>query len=285
MIRIRVPATTANLGPGFDVLGMGLGLYNTFFFERDDSQMPDENNMVYRAYKYTFQSMGKEPFPVRIRIEDEIPISRGLGSSAACIVAGIMGANAMLEHPLDRNDVLKLATQMEGHPDNVAPAIFGGLMISVMDEDGIVTNRLELDEELKFIALVPDIKLSTAEARRVLPKEIPFKDAVYNIGRASLLISALATGKEELIGDGLKDCLHQPYRGRLIPDYEKITEISMANGALGCYISGAGSTIMCIAKNGADAFIAKMGKTLASFPNNWRVMPLKADNLGAVELP
>lgn len=284
MIKIRVPATTANLGPGFDVLGMALGMHNTFSFEKDDTAAPDERNMVYRAYKYTFQSLGREPIPVRITIDAEIPISRGLGSSAACIAAGIMGANAMMEHPLDRDDVLKLATQIEGHPDNVAPAIFGGLMISVMDEAGIVYNRLVLDDGLRFIALVPNIELSTAKARAALPKEIPFKDAVYNIGRASLLVSALATGRDDLIADGLKDCLHQPYRGKLIPDYDRVTGLAMENGALGCYISGAGSTVMCLAKEGSEAFVKQMEKDLLAFPNNWRVMPLLPDSIGAVEL-
>lgn len=284
MVRIRVPATTANLGPGFDVLGLALSLYNTFEFNEDHSCSLDDKNMIHRAYKYTFQAMGKDVVNAEITVEAEIPSSRGLGSSAACIAAGIMGANSIMGNPLDREDILNIATQLEGHPDNVAPAIYGGLMISVMDEEGVVTNRLQISDDLGFVALVPDYQLSTAEARAVLPRELPLKDAVYNIGRVSLLVSALATGRDELINAGLKDRIHQPYRGGLIPDFYKITELCERNGALGSYISGAGSTIMSIIKGDPENFIIEMKKKLLHMPNNWKIISLKPDYEGAVEL-
>lgn len=284
MAKIRVPATTANLGPGFDVLGLALSLYNTYEFIENTTAVLDDKNMVHRAYKYTFQALDREVIGADIEIKAEIPSSRGLGSSAACIAAGIMGANAIMGNPLDKEDILNIATQLEGHPDNVAPAIFGGLMISVMDEEGVVTNRLQLSDDLGFVALVPDYQLSTAEARAVLPRELPLKDAVYNIGRASLLVSALATGRDEIINAGLKDRIHQPYRGSLIPDFDKITELCERHGALGSYISGAGSTIMSIIKGDPENFIIEMENKLSHMPNNWRVISLKPDYEGAVEL-
>ncbi len=281
MVKIRVPATTANIGPGFDVLGLALSLYNTYEFTENPIAENFDSNMVFRAYKYTFQSLGRPIVNVDIKIEADIPIARGLGSSAACIVAGIMGANFMMGNLLDKQDILNLATQLEGHPDNVAPAIFGGLMISVMDEDGIVTNRIKPDEELRFVAMIPNVKLSTAEARKVLPKEIPFKDAIYNIGRVSLLVSALASGNEELLEEGLKDCLHQPYRGELIPDYEKISAITMDEGALGSFISGAGPTIMSIVKIGSKEFVEAMKGRLSGFSNSWNIIELQTEVKGA----
>ena len=284
MVRIRVPATTANMGPGFDVLGLALSLYNIYEFREDPKSTLDDKNMIHRAYKYTFQAMGKDVINAEITVEAEIPSSRGLGSSAACIAAGIMGANSIMGNPLDKEDILSIATQLEGHPDNVAPAIYGGLMISVMDEDGIVTNRLELSDDLRFIALVPEFQLSTAEARAVLPREIPLKDAVYNAGRVSILVSALATGRNDLIFQGLKDRVHQPYRGRLIPDYDRIMEIGKKCGALGLYLSGAGSTIMCIVNGDPKNFVFKMESHLSKLPNNWRAIPLQPDYEGAVEL-
>lgn len=284
MVRIRVPATTANMGPGFDVLGLALSLYNIYEFKDDPNSVLDDKNMIHRAYKYTFQAMGKDVVNAEITVEAEIPSSRGLGSSAACIAAGIMGANSIMGNTLGKEDILNIATQLEGHPDNVAPAIYGGLMISVMDEDGIVTNRLELSDDLRFIALVPEFQLSTAEARAVLPREIPLKDAVYNAGRVSILISALATGRDDLIFQGLKDRIHQPYRGVLIPDFDRIIEISRKFGALGSYLSGAGSTIMCIVKGDPGRFLSDMEKYLSRLPNNWRAIPLQPDYEGAVEL-
>ncbi len=284
MVRIRVPATTANMGPGFDVLGLALSLYNIYEFKEDPNSVLDDKNMIHRAYKYTFQAMGKDVVNAEITVEAEIPSSRGLGSSAACIAAGILGANSIMGNTLDKEDILNIATQLEGHPDNVAPAIYGGLMISVMDEDGIVTNRLELSDDLRFIALVPEFQLSTAEARAVLPREIPLKDAVYNAGRVSILISALATGRDDLIFQGLKDRIHQPYRGVLIPDFDRIIEISRKFGALGSYLSGAGSTIMCIVKGDTGRFLSDMEKYLSRLPNNWRAIPLQPDYEGAVEL-
>jgi homoserine kinase len=284
MVRIRVPATTANMGPGFDVLGLALSLYNIYEFKEDPNSVLDDKNMIHRAYKYTFQAMGKDVVNAEITVEAEIPSSRGLGSSAACIAAGIMGANSIMGNTLGKEDILNIATQLEGHPDNVAPAIYGGLMISVMDEDGIVTNRLELSDDLRFIALVPEFQLSTAEARAVLPREIPLKDAVYNAGRVSILISALATGRDDLIFQGLKDRIHQPYRGVLIPDFDRIIEISRKFGALGSYLSGAGSTIMCIVKGDPGRFLSDMEKYLSRLPNNWRAIPLQPDYEGTVEL-
>ncbi len=284
MIEIRVPATTANLGPGFDVLGLAIDRYNTFSFSASEKCNLPEDHLVYKAYRHTFKALGKPVMEVNIDVKGDIPISRGLGSSAACIVGGIMGANAMLGDPLDKNEILKLATEIEGHPDNVSPAIFGGLMISVMDQGRILTNKMPIQDSLKFVAIVPDFELSTEMARSVLPKVIRHKEGIYNVARVSLLLSAFATGRMELIREGLNDRLHVPYRSALIPGYQNVVDRSYEAGAIGCFLSGAGPTIMCMIDGDAGEFVKELKTFLSLNYPGWNIFEHELDQNGAMRL-
>lgn len=279
MIKIRVPGTSANLGPGYDVLGLAIDRYNTYTFIQ--SEDVDEGNLIYIAYKRVFEYLDKEIIPVRIEVDENIPRARGLGSSAACIVGGIMGANEVLGNPLDKEDILKLATEIEGHPDNVAPAIYGGLVASVVEGEEIYTGKIAIKNNLEFIALVPDFELSTAKARGVLPDKIDHADGVFNVGRTTMLLTALISGNNSLIKLGLEDKFHQPYRGDLIKGYDEIYKNSYDLGALGCYLSGAGPTIMSIGGEGDKDFLEKIGNYMSENHPGWRVYPHRIDNQGA----
>lgn len=280
MISVRVPATSANLGPGFDVLGLAMDRYNTFTFIK--SHDFPEDNLIYQAYNKVFEYLGEEIVPVEIQVKEDIPQARGLGSSAACIVGGIMGANEILGKPLNKDEILKLATEIEGHPDNVAPAIYGGLVASVMEGENIYTGKVPIKNDLIFIALVPNFELSTSDAREVLPSEIPYKHGIHNVGRASMLITALVTGDNSLIKLGLQDKLHQPYRGKLIPGFDEIISTTYESGALGCYLSGAGPTIMCIADSKDLTFIDNIKETMRKDYRDWTVYSHKVDYDGAI---
>lgn len=280
MIKVKVPATSANLGPGFDVLGLAIDRYNIFTFV--ESAESKEENLIYKSYRRVFEYLGKPLIPVKIQVNDNIPIARGLGSSAACIVGGIMGANEILGKPLDKEDILKLATEIEGHPDNVAPAIYGGLVVSVMEGDKIHIAKLPIKNKLNFIALVPNFELSTSKAREVLPKRIDFKDGIYNVSRVSILLTALATGDSGLIKLGLQDKFHQPYRGKLIEGFDEIISAVNQKGALGCYLSGAGPTIMCIGPGEDNRLIKDIQEYVKDEYPDWEVFVHKVDNIGAL---
>lgn len=278
MIKIRVPATSANLGPGFDSLGLALDIYNYFTFEEGHS---DEDNLVYEAYRNTFTKMGKVFVPVKISIKDGIPISRGLGSSAACIVAGVMGALEVMNVPINKEQVLEIATEIEGHPDNVAPAIYGGLCASAMDSGRVYTNNIDIDGSYGFLTIIPDFTLSTAVSRSVLPKEISFKDGTSNISRVSLLIAALISGRDDLIKIGVQDTFHQPYRGNLITGFKEVIDNAYKLGALGCYLSGAGPTIICITRINNYEFIDGVTQFIKeSFPE-WKCELHRLESTGA----
>lgn len=282
MIRVRVPATSANLGPGFDVLGLAIDRYNTFTFKKAHD-FPD-NNLIYQSYRKVFDHLAKDIIPVDIEVKGDIPRARGLGSSAACIVGGIMGANEILGKPLDKGEILKLASEIEGHPDNVAPAIYGGLVASVMEGENIHTGKIPIKNDLSFIALVPNFELSTSEARGVLPREIPYDHGIYNVARVSMLITALVTGDNSLIKLGLEDKLHQVYRGKLIPGFDEIIEKSYKAGALGCYLSGAGPSLMAIGAGEDKKFVDKINKFITEDYPDWNIYVHKIDELGAVVL-
>lgn len=284
MISVKVPATTANIGPGFDLLGMAIDRYNTFTFEISDHQVMEESHLVYRAYKSVFKKLSRDLIHVSINVEGDIPVARGLGSSAACIVAGIMGANRLLGDPMSRGEVLDLATELEGHPDNVAPAIFGGLVLSIMTGNQLIVQRLPVSEHLRFITLIPDFELSTALARRVLPQKVDFADAVYNAGRLALLLASIGTGETSKLGEALKDRLHQPYRSPLIDGYERAIQTFEEAGAIGAYLSGAGPTIIGVAGDQASETFEKLQCLQATRFPKWSVELHQLDKLGAYYL-
>ena len=290
MINIRIPATTANLGPGFDSLGIALNLYNKFTFEEISKELEiigaldnekDRDNLVYTSMLRAFDFIGYKPKGIRIDIEANIPVSRGLGSSSTCILAGVMGANSIAGSPLSIEDIFKLATEIEGHPDNIGPALFGGFVTSLMEDNRVYYNKIDMAKGIKFVAIIPDFKLSTKKAREVLPQNISHKTAVENISRVSLLISALSNGKFDLLKPALKDGLHQPYRGKLIKKFDEILNKTYEFKALGGYLSGGGPTIMAIVSQDNNSLKKEMESYFKSINYKWKVIELEIDLDGA----
>ncbi len=295
-VSVKVPATSANLGPGFDTLGMAFPLYNTVTIE--ETVMPgsgvlielvsdfdykdkallehipvDENSIIYKAVELLYNSIGQTPAELKITVESKIPMTRGLGSSSSVIVGALIAANELLGRPADEAALLSIASEIEGHPDNVAPAILGGVLYASVQEDAsVIYKKLPWPEEWKVTACVPDFELSTEIARSVLPKEVPMKDAIFNAQRMAMLIDAIHTKDSTMMKLALHDKLHQPYRMKLMPGLEKIMEqLKYEENVLGCVISGAGSTILLITeKNGAE-------KAKSIVKNIWHELNVKVD--------
>ena len=287
-VTIRVPATTANLGPGFDAFGCALNLYTDVTFEETDAGLlitgcdeaysgPD--NMAYTAYCAVLASLSEEIRGVKIHIESQIPICRGLGSSAALLVAGAMGANVLRGNKLSTQGLLNITNAMEGHPDNLAPAFYGGLTASMVDNGLPVTVNFPLHKDWEFLALVPDFDLPTPLARSVLPKDVSRADAIYNIAHGAMVLKALELGDEKLLRTAMQDKLHQNYRRSLIQDYDAIEALVRTTGAAFC-LSGAGPTLLCITLD--EKLDEKLQKKLPAITKaNWQLMPLHIDFQGA----
>ena len=257
---VRVPGTSANCGSGFDCIGLAATIYNDLDLtlledekliiesagEGADLIPTDEKNIVWKSAKLVLDRAGKsERFKgAIIRMNNHVPISRGLGSSAAAIVAGLFAANEIIGRPFSKNDILRFATEIEGHPDNVAPAIFGGFTVSVVDKGHVQTFSFLPKNKLKLIVAVPDFPLSTRTARQVLPKTVPMKDAIFNISRAAMLIAALIKGKDNFLMNAFDDALHQPYRKNLVPGMSEVFDAAKNAGALGVALSGAGPCLI-----------------------------------------
>ncbi len=277
-VSVKVPATTANIGPGFDCLGMALPIYNTITIEEtvlpgtgieinviaesaaiDELSLEhiplDENSLVYKAVELLYNSIGQTPSELKINIHSNIPVARGLGSSASVIVGALIAANELLGKPADEVALLSIACEIEGHPDNITPAIVGGLVLSSQEDDGsVVYRKLNWPTEWAITVCVPDFELSTDIARSVLPKEVPMKDAIFNAQRLGMFVQAVNTKDSELMKLALKDRLHQPYRMKLVPGLDKIMDnLRHVDSVLGCVLSGAGSSILVISeKNDLD---------------------------------
>ena len=287
-VTIRVPATTANLGPGFDAFGCALSLYTDVTFEETDAGLEitgcDEayagpDNMAYTSYCAVLASLSEEVRGVKIHIRSDIPICRGLGSSAALLVAGAMGANVLRGNKLSTQGLLNITNAMEGHPDNLAPAFFGGLTASMVDNGLPVTVDFPLHPDWEFLALVPDFDLPTTLARSVLPTQYSREDAVYNISHGAMVLKALELGDEKLLRNAMQDRIHQPYRKNMIPDYEKIEALIRTTGAAFC-LSGAGPTLLCITRN--PGLEKKLEKKLSAVTEaNWQMIPLHVEFQGA----
>ncbi len=277
-VSVKVPATSANIGPGFDCMGLALPLYNTVTIE--ETVLPgtgveinviseseavsamsiehiplDENSLAYKAVELLYNSIGQTPGELKITIKSQIPIARGLGSSSSVVVGSLIAANELLGRPADDAALLSIACELEGHPDNITPAITGGLVITSQEEDGsVVYRKLNWPEEWAITVCIPDFELSTDIARSVLPKEVPMKDAIFNTKRLGMFIQAVNTKDSELMRYALQDRLHQPYRIKLIQGLEDIiNNLRHIENVLGCVISGAGSSILVISeKNNLD---------------------------------
>ena len=287
-VTIRVPATTANLGPGFDAFGCALSLYTDVTFEETDAGLEitgcDEaftgpDNLAYVSYCAVLASLSEEIRGVKIHIDAHIPICRGLGSSAALLVAGAMGANVLRGNKLSTQGLLNITNAMEGHPDNLAPAFYGGLTASMVDNGLPVTVNFPLHPDWEFLALIPDFDLPTSLARSVLPKQVSRADAIYNIAHGALVLKALELGDEKLLRNAMQDRLHQNYRKALIKDYERIEALVRTTGAAFC-LSGAGPTLLCITQD--ERLEEKLSKKLDSITEaNWEMMPLHIEFQGA----
>lgn len=282
--RISVPATSANLGPGFDALGIALNLANTCEFKiSEDVKKFEKNvkeNLIYSSYKYVFDFYKEEVIPIDIDLCTNIPLSRGLGSSAACIVMGVFMAFSVMKRDFDKAEILKIATAIEGHPDNVSPAIYGGANVSILNGD-VFVERFEISEKFKFLAIIPEFELSTKDAREALPKNYTKEDVVFNISRVSMLILSLISGDEDNLKASLEDKIHEPYRYKLIPEIEEIEKIIKESNAIGHYLSGAGSTIMLILNSNDETTESEIRKKLERLSNSYSVMPLEIDKRGA----
>ena len=270
-VSVKVPATTANLGPGFDCLGLALPLYNEVTVEEtvmpgsgieiniidenetyDILSIPkDKNNIVYKAIELLYNFIGQSVNDIKITIKTNIPVTRGLGSSASVIIGGLVAANELLGRPADNAALLSIASEVEGHPDNIAPAMFGGFCLASLEEDGSVTySKIDWPCDWKLTVLIPDYELDTRIARSVLPEKIKIQDAAYNIRKCAMLIDAVYRKDSELMKKSLKDRIHQPYREGLIKGFKELNEfLENKDDILGCVISGAGPTILVISKN------------------------------------
>ena len=286
-VTVRVPATTANLGVGFDTLGCALQLYNTLSFTLSDRlsftgcdeeyQTPD--NLAYQGFAAVYAHMGLPTPGVHIDIAADIPVCRGLGSSAAMIAAGAMAANKLGGLDLDAAALLAIVTPIEGHPDNLAPALFGGLTASMMVDGRVYTVPYPVHPELRFVLLSPDFPLSTHAARSVLPQAVPFQDAVGQLSCLALLPKALELGDESLIVHCLNDRLHQPYRFPLIDESESLRALAHDLGCDAFCISGAGPTLLCITKDSTLA--ERLAASVTALKHHWHVQELAVDHSGA----
>lgn len=296
-VRVRVPASTANLGPGFDTLGMSLSLYiwiemrraerTVFYFEGEgfDGIPVDKENLIYKVAKLVFETAGEEVPELEIGMRSDIPLTRGLGSSASAIIAGMVAANALVESPLPKDRLFDLAAGLERHPDNVGASLFGGIIAAAWDGEHADYVRIEPPKNLRVLALIPEFELATSAARAVLPEQFSLEDAVYNISRSSLLTAALASGRLDLLEFAMRDRIHQPYRAALVPGMEKVLAEASQYGALGAALSGAGPTILALVDRESlrhEELEAFMLEVMSSSGIEARTLWLEPDLEGAV---
>lgn len=284
-VEISVPCSTANLGVAFDGAGLALGLYNTFGFEMaEEDELVGfgnkglETNLVLKAYKKLFEISGRDYVPVKITLKKcTVPSSSGLGSSATCIVAGVMAANYMLKNVFTKEQLLAVMTKIEGHPDNLAPALMGGLTFSYVSGEEVVSRKVEINKNLKFYAIIPSTAISTKSAREILPETYSREDVVHNLSRALSVEHAFKTGNVSLIKDVFDDKLHHPYRLPLISGGEEIKAILEENG-FAVAISGAGPTLLAVGyKLGVEKLIPKVASNV-----KWKIKSLKVSDKGAI---
>lgn len=296
MWHIKVPATSANMGSGFDSIGIALQLYNNLWFEeinkgveivikrKQEIYIPtDKSNLIYKTMVDFFASIGKVMPGVRLIQEDFIPVTRGLGSSAACIVAGLMAANHLSGANLSKEDLTQLAAKIEGHPDNSNPALLGGMVVGAVDNNEMRHVKLNLPKNITFAVMVPDFPVSTEDARKVLPKKVSREDAIFNASRSGLLIASMITGNLDNLKMAMDDKLHQPYRKQLMPQMDRVFKAAIGYGAKAAYLSGAGSTLMAVLTDDKEnEFKEKMSSYLNDIPHEWKLILLKPDLNGAI---
>lgn len=297
-VTVTVPATTANLGPGFDCLGLALGLYNEVTFTAEMGpeskgkftltisgegigRLPTDNgNLVARAAECVFLKVGQRPPGLHIHQQNNIPVGSGLGSSAATVLAGMLAANALVEDRLSQAELLQLAVQMEGHPDNIAPALHGGLTLVVQENNHLHVEQIGVPP-LRVVIVLPDFDLPTVTARAALPPQVPYADAVFNAGRLGLLLQALATADYSKLRLAMQDRLHQPYRLGLIPGATDAFTAAYLAGAAGVALSGAGPSVIAFAPDNLEAIGRSIANAFAGAGLSSRTWILPVDFWGS----
>jgi len=295
--RVSVPATSANVGPGFDVMGIAFDIYNRFTFDTDVSGVEitgceeafrnPADNLVVQAANETMRRFGRlPPANLRLHIDADLPVSGGLGSSSTCIVAGIMAANEMGGFKMSQEDVLRLATAVEGHPDNVAPAILGGFVTSVVQDDLVFWHRNEISPRVEFYVMIPDHRVSTEEARAILPDSYSRRDCIYNLSRVPILVEGLKHADARLIRAGCRDRIHQEFRAKLTPDCDRMLEwIPCCGEAAAAYISGSGPTLCAIVVDDDGSFQRMAEEYTAGLKLRWTIRKVHVNLVGAQVRP
>ena len=249
------------MGPGFDCLGLAVDLWGRITLSLDKGKAADDPMvaMARTAARRLFEKIGRSSGDVHARYEGDVPLARGLGASAVARVGGLVAANRLAGNPLDRDELLRLATDLENHADNAAPAIFGGMQVSVVDDSGTVLHTsAPLPDGLHTVLLVPELRIATKDARRVLPRTLSREDAVFNAARTALLVAAMARGRFDLLDTATQDRIHQPYRSKIYPAMTPIFDAARNAGAHAVYLSGSGSTICALATASMDEIASSM---------------------------
>lgn len=269
---VKVPASTSNLGPGFDSFGLAVNLYNEYSFDTDVKDFSyssnlfevngnssserllkhipsSKDNLAYRSFEFLFKKERKETPPVKIHFECGVPLTGGFGSSSTAIVAGLMAANKLLGDKYDQDSILRIGTQLDGHPDNISPAILGGFVVCTYADCELNYINLPWNDDLSFVAIIPDFNVATAKARAALPAQVNYADAVYNIGHSALLVAALAARDTETLKKAFKDKMHQSYRAKLVPGMQYVLDAGLEAGAVGTMLSGAGATLIAVVES------------------------------------
>jgi len=297
IVKVTIPASTANLGPGFDALGMAFQLYSVVEMEISEQTTielfgkelqgtpADKSNLLYQVAAGLFEEAGLSVPELTIRASSDAPLTRGLGSSAAAIVGALVAANQLADEPFTREQLFAKASQMEGHPDNVGASMFGGIVVATMPEkegDVVPYVKLSVPKDLKALVVIPEFPLSTEKARKVLPQVYSKQDVVYNVGHSSLLVAALAQGRLDLMGQAMADRLHQPYRAELVPGLKEILDNATEHGAVGAALSGAGPTILCFFASEEEQvrLRAFVDRVMKGHDISYRVMILQPDEHG-----
>lgn len=292
-VHVRVPATTANLGSGFDIFGLALQLYNVFTMTRTPApgwrvtlpaqvRLPaDERNLVFRAARVVFNQVGVTPPGLHLTLDMHIPQARGLGSSSSAIIGGLLAANALTGSRLDRAALLAMAVSIEGHPDNVTPALMGGMTLSYSHNDQHRYIALPFPADLTLVVAIPHFELSTSQARAVLPAEVKRADAIFNCSRTALLVHALHQRDYTLLATAMDDRLHQPYRAPLVPGMPQAIAAGYAAGARGVALSGAGPTLLAVTETAPKAVAHALQTAFAQHNVTCTTRLLQADSTGA----
>lgn len=294
MVRVKVPASSANMGAGFDTLGVALNMYSKLEVEEIESGVEiktlnangyvpqDKSNLVFRAMDEVFKATGRNVKGVRIVQDSEIPMTRGLGSSSGCIIGGMLAANVLTGRSLSYPEILDLATKLEGHPDNVAPALYGGMCVSMTDGEKALVKSIKINPKIKFAIMVPDFFVATKKSRGVLPTYVTRQEASFNIQRSSMFVAAMASGDMDMLKYAVQDKMHQSYRKVYIDGFDDIMKTSYECGSRATYLSGSGPTIVSVIDKDYDEFADKMHGFFKENSHQWMCKVLDVDNVGSV---